>query len=303
MLTPSDLRRLACMMSAKGGDLCWDDGNPIWLWRKSRQYLLFISSGRHFSSSVSFPFPPYFYILSWFPFLLFLFTFFHFATSLNQQKMTIQEHDPARQVHLLHAHLIVISTLKIVLTPTQTIVLPFMSQTWHINQCFCRSYTCTASPTSTPSPEDTSIVRFYLFLGPNPSSFNAQDNGPFLIAHHGLPSLIKILSPRFPSLKKDYVEEGNSTSPVILLIHGFPDLWYGWRHQIKFFANNGYRVIAIDCLGYGETVGSSFHNRYAWLLSLQRQLLTLYYPSFYSFFDNGVSRMHRRSWTCTVWRI
>ncbi|KAG0292142.1 Epoxide hydrolase 3 [Linnemannia gamsii] len=60
--------------------------------------------------------------------------------------------------------------------------------------------------------------------------------------------------------QKDYVEEGNSTDPVILLIHGFPGLWYSWRHQIKSFADKGSRVIVIDCLGYGETVGSSFHN-------------------------------------------
>ncbi|KAF8938318.1 hypothetical protein BGZ47_008632 [Haplosporangium gracile] len=53
--------------------------------------------------------------------------------------------------------------------------------------------------------------------------------------------------------KYHYVEEGNPTGPVIFLIHGFPDLWYGWRHQIKVFADKGYRVIAIDCLGYGET--------------------------------------------------
>lgn len=59
----------------------------------------------------------------------------------------------------------------------------------------------------------------------------------------------------FTSLKqKDFVEEGNPADPVLLLIHGFPDLWYGWRHQIKVFAEKGYRVIAIDCLGYGETV-------------------------------------------------
>ncbi|KAK3833800.1 MAG: Alpha/Beta hydrolase protein [Linnemannia elongata] len=53
--------------------------------------------------------------------------------------------------------------------------------------------------------------------------------------------------------KYHFVEEGNPADPVLLLIHGFPDLWYGWRHQIKVFAEKGYRVIAIDCLGYGET--------------------------------------------------
>ncbi|KAF9127106.1 hypothetical protein BGX30_014939 [Mortierella sp. GBA39] len=50
-----------------------------------------------------------------------------------------------------------------------------------------------------------------------------------------------------------FAEEGNPTGPVLLQIHGFSDLWYGRRRQIKVFAEKGYRVIAIDCLGYGET--------------------------------------------------
>ncbi|KAF9914995.1 hypothetical protein BX616_007130, partial [Lobosporangium transversale] len=50
-----------------------------------------------------------------------------------------------------------------------------------------------------------------------------------------------------------YVEEGDPKGEPLLLVHGFPDLWYGWRHQIKFLAKLGYRVIAPDCLGYGQT--------------------------------------------------
>ncbi|KAF9361483.1 hypothetical protein BGX26_002833 [Mortierella sp. AD094] len=50
-----------------------------------------------------------------------------------------------------------------------------------------------------------------------------------------------------------YVEEGDPNGKPLLLVHGFPDLWYGWRHQIKYLAKLGYRVIAPDCLGYGQT--------------------------------------------------
>ncbi|CAO3564365.1 unnamed protein product [Mortierella alpina] len=53
--------------------------------------------------------------------------------------------------------------------------------------------------------------------------------------------------------KYHYVEEGDSKGEPLLLVHGFPDLWYGWRHQIKYLAKLGYRVIAVDCLGYGQT--------------------------------------------------
>ncbi|EXC03944.1 Epoxide hydrolase 2 [Morus notabilis] len=46
-------------------------------------------------------------------------------------------------------------------------------------------------------------------------------------------------------------EKGNG--PVILLVHGFPELWYTWRHQIMALASLGYRAIAPDLRGYGDT--------------------------------------------------
>ncbi|KAI0046648.1 alpha/beta-hydrolase [Auriscalpium vulgare] len=42
-------------------------------------------------------------------------------------------------------------------------------------------------------------------------------------------------------------------TPTLLCLHGFPDLWYGWRHQIGPWVRRGYRVIAPDMLGYGGT--------------------------------------------------
>ncbi|KAF9196227.1 hypothetical protein BGZ49_002874, partial [Haplosporangium sp. Z 27] len=50
-----------------------------------------------------------------------------------------------------------------------------------------------------------------------------------------------------------YVEEGDPKGEPLLLVHGFPDHWYGWRHQIKYLASLGYRVITVDCLGYGQS--------------------------------------------------
>ncbi|KDQ64432.1 hypothetical protein JAAARDRAFT_52384 [Jaapia argillacea MUCL 33604] len=43
------------------------------------------------------------------------------------------------------------------------------------------------------------------------------------------------------------------TTPTLLCIHGFPDLWYGWRYQIGPWVRKGYRVIVPDMLGYGGT--------------------------------------------------
>ncbi|KAI0751045.1 alpha/beta-hydrolase [Daedaleopsis nitida] len=44
-----------------------------------------------------------------------------------------------------------------------------------------------------------------------------------------------------------------ATTKTLLCIHGFPDLWYGWRYQIKPWVELGYRVVVPDKLGYGGT--------------------------------------------------
>ncbi|KAF8038262.1 hypothetical protein BT93_B0958 [Corymbia citriodora subsp. variegata] len=41
--------------------------------------------------------------------------------------------------------------------------------------------------------------------------------------------------------------------PLILLIHGFPELWYTWRHQILGLAALGFRAVAPDLRGYGDS--------------------------------------------------
>ncbi|XP_021806235.1 uncharacterized protein LOC110750244 [Prunus avium] len=41
--------------------------------------------------------------------------------------------------------------------------------------------------------------------------------------------------------------------PLILFIHGFPELWYSWRHQITALASLGYRAVAPDLRGFGDT--------------------------------------------------
>jgi len=39
--------------------------------------------------------------------------------------------------------------------------------------------------------------------------------------------------------------------PLVLLVHGFPESWYSWRHQIKPLCQAGYQVAAVDVRGYG----------------------------------------------------
>jgi len=41
--------------------------------------------------------------------------------------------------------------------------------------------------------------------------------------------------------------------PLVLLLHGFPESWYSWRHQLLALAQAGYHVVAPDQRGYGQT--------------------------------------------------
>ncbi|KAL1546005.1 epoxide hydrolase A-like [Salvia divinorum] len=41
--------------------------------------------------------------------------------------------------------------------------------------------------------------------------------------------------------------------PTVLLLHGFPELWYTWRHQIVALAALGYRAVAPDLRGFGDS--------------------------------------------------
>ena len=46
------------------------------------------------------------------------------------------------------------------------------------------------------------------------------------------------------------VSAGAADGPVLVLLHGFPDFWYGWARQIPYFARAGFRVIVPDQRGY-----------------------------------------------------
>ena len=46
------------------------------------------------------------------------------------------------------------------------------------------------------------------------------------------------------------VVAGPTDGPVVVLLHGFPEFWYGWRKQIEPFAAAGFRVIVPDQRGY-----------------------------------------------------
>lgn len=47
-----------------------------------------------------------------------------------------------------------------------------------------------------------------------------------------------------------YAAAGPVGGPLVLMLHGYPELWYSWRRQIPFLAERGFRVVAPDMRGY-----------------------------------------------------
>jgi pimeloyl-ACP methyl ester carboxylesterase len=43
------------------------------------------------------------------------------------------------------------------------------------------------------------------------------------------------------------------SGPLVLLLHGFPELWYSWRHQLTGLAGAGFWAVAPDMRGYGRS--------------------------------------------------
>uniref|UniRef100_A0A673JYT6 AB hydrolase-1 domain-containing protein n=1 Tax=Sinocyclocheilus rhinocerous TaxID=307959 RepID=A0A673JYT6_9TELE len=54
-----------------------------------------------------------------------------------------------------------------------------------------------------------------------------------------------------PGVRIHYVDLGDG--PPVLLCHGFPESWFSWRYQIPALANAGFRVLALDMKGYGDS--------------------------------------------------
>jgi len=49
----------------------------------------------------------------------------------------------------------------------------------------------------------------------------------------------------------------------VLLVHGFPESWYSWRHQLSALAEGGYRAVAMDVRGYGGSAAPAAIDAYS----------------------------------------
>jgi alpha-beta hydrolase superfamily lysophospholipase len=70
------------------------------------------------------------------------------------------------------------------------------------------------------------------------------------------------MRPDLPGIGHEFVEANGmrfsvatagSGDRLALCLHGFPECWYSWHHQMPFLAERGYRVWAPDLRGYGES--------------------------------------------------
>jgi pimeloyl-ACP methyl ester carboxylesterase len=80
------------------------------------------------------------------------------------------------------------------------------------------------------SAPDPSVVRFE---GPW-THFDVRSNG---LRFHAVEA-----SPRLPA-----------DAPLVLMLHGFGEFWWSWRHQLTSLTEAGYRAVAVDLRGYGDS--------------------------------------------------
>ena len=60
-------------------------------------------------------------------------------------------------------------------------------------------------------------------------------------------------------IRMHVAEQG--TGPPVVLLHGFPESWYSWRHRLRALADAGYRAVASDQRGYGGACSTSWGSR------------------------------------------
>jgi pimeloyl-ACP methyl ester carboxylesterase len=85
-----------------------------------------------------------------------------------------------------------------------------------------------------------------------------------------------------PGVCHRYLEAGGlrvhiaeaGSGPLVLLLHGFPECWYSWRHQLTALAAAGYHAVAPDQRGYARTGGPADAGQYT-ILHLTGDVIAL----------------------------
>jgi pimeloyl-ACP methyl ester carboxylesterase len=77
-----------------------------------------------------------------------------------------------------------------------------------------------------------------------PGNFNLRVDSPFVCTS------TESISFQNGSVKLHAIAAGPKDGPIVVLLHGFPEFWYGWHNQIEPLAAAGFRVIVPDQRGY-----------------------------------------------------
>jgi hypothetical protein len=83
---------------------------------------------------------------------------------------------------------------------------------------------------------------------------NASDVGNHsptgLMTLSGIRSLLEFRVFHINGIALHVVLAGPASGKPFIFLHGFPEFWFAWRHQIDHFVSSGYRVILPDQRGY-----------------------------------------------------
>ncbi|KAL3279399.1 hypothetical protein HHI36_016909 [Cryptolaemus montrouzieri] len=103
-------------------------------------------------------------------------------------------------------------------------------------------------------------------------SSSCRDNPPTCLVDSSLGQHKYV---KLKNIKMHYVESGDRTRPLVLLLHGFPDFWLGWRHQIPILSED-FRVVALDLKGFGDSDKPEWRSSYRIEIILEelKQLLS-----------------------------
>jgi len=63
-----------------------------------------------------------------------------------------------------------------------------------------------------------------------------------------------------PGARLHVAEQG--AGPLVLLVHGFPETWWSWRHQLPALAAAGFRAVAVDLPGHGLSTAPAYPDGY-----------------------------------------
>ncbi|XP_030891973.1 bifunctional epoxide hydrolase 2-like [Leptonychotes weddellii] len=137
----------------------------------------------------------------------------------------------------------------------------------HVQLCACRRGTGLGSPLEDAGARDTHAWSQHSGLWETLSENLSQKEPapslpvPFSFQLFGATAPLSIpcnpsdashgYVPIKPGVRLHFVELGSG--PAVCLCHGFPESWFSWRYQIPALAQAGFRVLALDMKGYGES--------------------------------------------------